>query len=151
MCDDTQDLNRNFFLIPNFDYTKSETFFNTKFFWYRIRYFFLYQFSSIPNPIPSIKWNSFETEKFWNRNLTQRTQNLSKNGNWNFLRYKILTIPNLILFSTIKFFWYRNHSKNGKVSKWKSFKTEKFRNRKSHSGDDALHCVAVYVMQRSDA
>ena len=57
VCDDTQNLNE----------TESETFFDTKFFRYRIRYFFRYQIFSIPNPKPPkngkvSKLRSFETE-----------------------------------------------------------------------------------------
>ena len=69
---------RNFFPIPNFSDTESDTFSDTKYFQYRIRYFFRYQIFSIPNPKPSKKWKSFETEKFRNRNITQNTQNLNQ-------------------------------------------------------------------------
>ena len=30
------------------------------------------------NPKPWKKWKSFKTEKFWNQNLTQNTQNLNE-------------------------------------------------------------------------
>ena len=61
---------RNFFPIPNFSDIESDTFFDTKFFRYRNRYFFRYQNFPIPNPKPPKKWKSFETEKFRNRNVT---------------------------------------------------------------------------------
>ena len=61
---------RNFFPIPNSFDTESDTFFDTKFLRYRIRYFFRYQIFSIPNPKPQKKWKSFETEKFRNWNVT---------------------------------------------------------------------------------
>merc|ERR1712192_139140 len=82
VCDDTQNLNKTesktffryqifpipnpiLFPIPNIFNTESDTFFDTKFFRYRIR--------NYPK-----NGKSFETEKFQNRNITQNTQNLKE-------------------------------------------------------------------------
>ena len=104
---------RNFFPIPNFSDTESDTFFDTKFFRYRIQYFFWYQIVLIPNPKPSKKWKNFETEKIQNRNVTQSNQNQNETESKTF-------------FSDTKLFRYRigNHQKYRKVSKPRSFKTE---------------------------
>ena len=55
VCDDTQNLKE----------TESETFFDTKFFWYRIRYFSRYQiFDTESKTIQKM-------EKFWNREVSK--------------------------------------------------------------------------------
>ena len=99
VCDNAQNLNE----------TESETFSDTKFFRYRIRYFFWYQIFTIPNPILFSIPNFFDTES----DTFLETK---------FFQYRIL-------YSF--WFWYRirNYPKNGKVSKPRSFETET-----SHSG-----------------
>ena len=87
------------FSIPNFFNTKSDTFFRNQIF-------------SIPNSKPSKKWKSFENEKFQNRKVTQKTQNLNETESESF-------------FFT-KFVRYRiqNHPKNGKVLKPRTSRRE---------------------------
>jgi len=142
VCDDTQNLNE----------TESETFFR-----YRIRYFFRYHFFPIPKlilfSIPKFSDTESETtkkmEKFRNREVSKPKRHLNypkseQNLIQNFFRYQIFSIPNPILFPIpnfsdtetdpffdTKIFRYRirNHQKNGKVSKPRSFETET-----SHSG-----------------
>ena len=183
VCDDTQNLNETesetffryqilpipnpiLFPIPNIFNTESDTFFDTKFFRYRIR-------NHLKNGKVS-KPRSFETEtspkipKIWtkpNRTVSMYHQCIfwdcfalqklrilllevisvwrypksERNRIRNFFRYQIFPIPNPILFSIpnfydtesdtffdTKFFRYRirNHQKNGKVSKPRSFETE---------------------------
>merc|ERR1712130_17099 len=57
------------FSIPKISETDTDTFFDTKFFRNRYRYFFRYQNFPKPLPIPLKKSKSFETEKFRNRNV----------------------------------------------------------------------------------
>ena len=53
------------FFIPNLFDTESDTFSDNKIF-------------LMPKPKLSQKWKSFETKKFWKRNVTQNTQNLNE-------------------------------------------------------------------------
>ena len=134
VCDDTQNLNETesetFFryqifpipnpilvLIPNLFNTESDTFFDTKFSRYRIRNYL--KIGKVSKP------RSFETE------TSPKIPKI-----WTKPNPKLFAIPNFFdtesdTYFDTKFFRYRkrNHLKNGKVSKPRSFETET-----SHSG-----------------
>ena len=119
-------------------YPKSERNRIRNFFPILIPILFLIPNFSIPNPKPSKKWKSFETEKFRNRNITQNTQNMNQTESKTFSDTKFLDTESDTFFNT-KFLRYRNQYffQNQKFSipnpklpkKRKFFETEKFRNR----------------------
>ena len=57
------------FLIPNIFYTESDSFSDSKFFRYRIRHFFRYQFFYTKSET-IIRMEKFQNWKVWNRNVT---------------------------------------------------------------------------------
>ena len=80
-------LNLILFLIPNLTDRESGTFSKPNLF-----------DTESDKYLPFKKWKSIETERFWNRNVTQNTQNLTETKYEPFSRYQIFTIPNPILF-----------------------------------------------------
>ena len=138
---------RNFFPIPTFSDTKSDTFFKTKFFWYRMGYVFFetkcfwYWIWYHLKQRKVLKLRSFETEtppkipKSWtkpNPKLFPIPNFYGTESNTFFgTESDTFSIPNLILFRYQIFpMPNRNHRKNEQVSKPSSCETET-----SHSGD----------------